>query len=65
MTPELRDHLLRIIEDAIERAEDHLDWLAHHPQEPDCEAQLEAVSRSLDLSRQLRDLPCASGSLPA
>ena len=28
MTPELRDHLLCIIEDAIERAEDHLDWLA-------------------------------------
>jgi hypothetical protein len=63
MTPELRDHLLCIIEDAIERAEDHLDWLAHHPQEPDCEAQVADVKRSLDLSKQLLDL--GLGSLPA
>jgi hypothetical protein len=28
MTDELRDHLRNIIEDAIERGEDHLDWLA-------------------------------------
>ena len=57
MTPELRDHLMCIIEDAIERAEDHLDWLAHHPQEPDCEAQVANTKHSIDLSRQLRDLP--------
>jgi hypothetical protein len=65
MTPELRDHLLCITENAIERAEDHLDWLAHHPQEPDCETQVADTKRSIDLSRQLLDSPCASGSLPA
>ena len=58
MTDELRDHLLCIIEDAIERAEDHLDWLAHHPQEPDRDAQLADTKRSIDLSKQLLDLPC-------
>ena len=57
MTPELRDHLLCIIEEAIERAEDHLDWLAHHPQEPDREAQMVDTQRSIDLSKRLRDLP--------
>jgi hypothetical protein len=57
MTPELRDHLLCIIEDAIERAENHLDWLAHHPQEPDREAQIVDTQRSIDLSKRLRDLP--------
>jgi hypothetical protein len=35
MTNELRDHLLCIIEEAIARGEDHLDWLALHPNEPD------------------------------
>jgi hypothetical protein len=54
MTPELRDHLLCIIEDAIERAEDHLDWLAHHPQEPDREAQIADTQRSLELTKRLR-----------
>lgn len=57
MTPELREHLRNIIEDAIERAEDHLDWLALHPHEPDREAQIVDTQRSLALSRQLRDLP--------
>jgi hypothetical protein len=57
MTPELRDHLLRLIEDAIERAEDHLAWLALHPQEPDCEAQVGDTERSIALSNQLLDLP--------
>ena len=57
MTPELRDRLLCIIEEAIERAENHLDWLAHHPQEPDREAQLADTERLIDLSRRLRDLP--------
>ena len=60
MTDELRGHLLCIITDAIERAEDHLDWLAHHPQEPDCEAQVADVKHSLDLSKQLRDVPWPS-----
>ena len=60
MTDELRDHLRNIIEDAIERAEDHLDWLVHHPQEPDREAQLLDTQRSIDLSRQLRDVPWPS-----
>ena len=55
MTPELRDHLLCIIEEAIERAENHLDWLAHHPQEPDREAQLADTERLIDLGRRLRD----------
>ena len=32
MTHELRDHLRNIIEEAIERAEAHLDWLTLHPQ---------------------------------
>jgi hypothetical protein len=40
MTDELRDHLLCIISDAIERAEDHLSWLARNPQGPDRAAQL-------------------------
>jgi hypothetical protein len=57
MTPELRDHLLCLIEEAIERAEDHLDWLAHHPQEPDRAVQLADIERSIDLSKQLLDLP--------
>jgi hypothetical protein len=57
MTPELRDHLMYIIEDAIERAEDHLDWLASNSQEPDHEAQVADTKRSIDLSKQLRDLP--------
>jgi hypothetical protein len=39
MTDELHAHLRNIIEDAIERAEDHLDWLAHHPNEPDALGQ--------------------------
>ena len=56
MTPELRDHLLCIIEDAIERAEDHLDWLALHPQRARREAQIVDTQRSIDLSRQLRDV---------
>jgi hypothetical protein len=60
MTDELRDHLRNIIEDAIERAEDHLDWLALHPNEPDREAQLLDTQRSIDLSRQLRDVPWPS-----
>jgi hypothetical protein len=38
MTPELHAHLLCIFDDAIERAENHLDWLALHPNEPDREA---------------------------
>ena len=63
MTPELRDHLLCIIEDAIEGAEDHLDWLAHHPQEPDRATQSADTERSIDLSKQLLDL--GLGSLPA
>ena len=62
MTPELRDHLLCIIEEAIARGEDHLDWLALHPNEPDREAQIAITERSLDLSKRLRDL---AGSLPA
>ena len=60
MTDELRDHLRSIIEDAIERGEDHLDWLALHPHEPDREAQLLDTQRSIDLSRQLRDVPWPS-----
>jgi hypothetical protein len=60
MTPELRDHLRNIIEDAIERAEDHLDWLALHPNEPDRAGQIEDTQRSIDLSRQLRDVPWPS-----
>lgn len=60
MTDELRDHLRNIIEDAIERAEDHLDWLALHPNEPDREARLLDTQRSIDLSRQLRDVPWPS-----
>ena len=51
MTPELRDHLLCIIEEAIERAENHLDWLAHHPQEPDREAQISG-HRTIDRLEQ-------------
>jgi hypothetical protein len=57
MTPELRGHLLCLIEDAIARAEDHLDWLAHHPQEADREAQIEDTTRSLELTKRLRDVP--------
>jgi hypothetical protein len=57
MTDELRVHLLCIIEDAIERAQNHLDSLAHHPQEPDREAQVADTERSLALSKQLRALP--------
>lgn len=63
MPPELRDHLMCIIEDAIERAEDHLDWLAHNPKEPDRAAQLAGTERSIALSKQLLDL--GLGSLPA
>ena len=55
MTPELREHLQNIIEDAIERAENHLDWLALHPNEPDRTAQLLDTQRSLELTRRLRD----------
>lgn len=57
MTDELRQHLLCIIEDAIERGEDHLDWLSLHPNEPDRDGQIVDTQRSLDLTRQLRDLP--------
>jgi hypothetical protein len=57
MTPELHAHLLCILDDAIERAENHLDWLALHPNEPDREAQIADTERSIALSRQLRDLP--------
>jgi hypothetical protein len=57
MTDELRDHLRNSIEDAIERDEDHLDWLAHHPNEPDREAQIEDTRRSLELTKRLRDVP--------
>jgi hypothetical protein len=57
MTDELREHLLRIIDEAIDRDEEHLSWLAQNPQEPDREAQLVDTQRSLALSRQLRDLP--------
>ena len=60
MTDELRDHLRNIIEDAIERAEDHLDWLAHHPKEPDREAQIADTQRSLELTMRLRDVPWPS-----
>ena len=60
MTDELRDHLRNIIEEAIERAEDHLDWLAHHPQEPDREAQIADTQRSLELTMRLRDVPWPS-----
>jgi hypothetical protein len=60
MTPELHTHLLEIIEDAMERAEEHLDWLASHPNEPDCEAQIADTERSLDLSKQWRDVPWPS-----
>ena len=52
MTDELREHLLSIIEDAIERGEDHLDWLAHHPNEPDRAAQLAQTQRLIDLSKR-------------
>jgi hypothetical protein len=55
MTNELRDHLLCIIEEAIARGEDHLDWLALHPNEPDREAQIVDTQRAIALSRQLRD----------
>jgi hypothetical protein len=65
MTPELREHLRNIIEDAIERAEDHLDWLARHPQEPDREAQISDTERSIALSKQWFDLHRGLGSLPA
>ena len=63
MTDELRDHLLCIISDAIERAEDHLDWLAHNSQEPDRAAQLADTEQSIDLSRQLLDSFRGLGSL--
>ena len=39
--------------DAIDRAEDHLSWLAHNPQEPDREAQFADTQRSIALSREL------------
>ncbi len=60
MTPEQRDHLLCIIEDAIERVEDHLDWLALHPNEPDRARQIEDTQRSLELTVRLRDVPWSS-----
>jgi hypothetical protein len=60
MTNELRDHLLCIIEEAIARGEDHLDWLALHPNVPDREAQLLDTQRSIDLSKRLRDVPWPS-----
>ena len=57
MTDELRDHLRNIIEEAIERAEDHLDWLASNPNKSDCAAQIVDTQRSLELTKRLRDLP--------
>jgi hypothetical protein len=42
MTDELRQHLLSIISDAIEWAEDRLAWLAYNSQEADREATLSA-----------------------
>jgi hypothetical protein len=57
MTPELRVHLRDIIEEAIDRAEEHLDWLALHSNEPDREAQIEDTRRSLELTLRLRDVP--------
>lgn len=53
MDQELRDHLRNIIEEAIERAEDHLDWLALHPNEPDREAQIVDTQRSCATARCL------------
>jgi hypothetical protein len=55
MTDELRVHFLSLIEDAIERDEEHLSWLASHPNEPDREAQISDTQKSLELTRRLRD----------
>jgi hypothetical protein len=55
MTDELRQHLLCIITDAIEWAEDHLAWLAYNSQESDRGGQLRDTERSIDFGKRLLD----------
>ena len=57
MTPELREHLLCIIETQSNAPKIISIGSALHPNEPDREAQIADTQRSLALSRQLRDLP--------
>ena len=57
MTDELREHFRALLDDAIDRATDHLDWLAQNPNEPDHEAQIADTQRSLALTLRLRDVP--------
>jgi hypothetical protein len=46
-------HLQRVLEDDIERAEDHLEWLSRHAGEPDRDAQLADTQTSIDLDKKL------------
>jgi hypothetical protein len=65
MTDELRDHLLCIITDAIERDEiTSLGWPTIS-QEPERTAQLTDTEQSIALSKQLLELHRGSASLPA
>jgi hypothetical protein len=53
ITDELVDHLSSVLEDHLDKAADHIEWLNLNPDEPDREQQIEASERAMDLDKKL------------
>ena len=53
LTDELVDHLSSVLEDHIDKAADHIEWLSLNVEEPDREAQIAASERTIELDKQL------------
>ena len=51
-----RDRLRAVIEDAVDRHEEHLEWLASHPAEPDHGQQVTEAKQLIVLDKSMLEL---------
>ena len=56
LTDEQRDYLRSLIEDARERAQDHIEWLASESDEEDKDQQRAECERSIEIGASILSL---------
>jgi hypothetical protein len=65
LAEDVRHHIARVIDDAIERAADHIAWLGQNPNEPDHDQQIAECERAIELAVKAQALfPPPEISLP-